>query len=212
MGSLKQDNCTFLEGVIALYTICGDIATTVTATTCSVYVKDPLILVTLLEDTQYNSWIGLCKITFLRFKKRKHTCGSSSLLLIFLASRCEFGIIEILEARRTSYPAHFTALSQTDVICPISWKNGSAPDATALIHGCIKRRGSTSLSWGLLSWVLDLGHSFMRRCTISGPYISPGRLEAGFWISDELWAISAAAWTNKNTFIPTAVSILNKAK
>lgn len=174
-------------------------ATTVTATTCSVHVMYPLILVTVPEQTQYNSWMGLCKITLSQVEKkethlRRHISAIQT-PLIFLASRWEFGIIEFWEARRTSYPAPFTVLSQTDVICPISWMNGSAPDATALPRICVQQRGSTLLSCGLLIWVLDLGHGFMRRCTISGPYISPRRLEAGFWISDELWVKSAAEFS-----------------
>lgn len=59
-----------------------------------------------------------------------HHCDPDT--LIFLGSRWEFGIIEFREARRTSYPAHFTVSSQTDVISPILWMNGGATDAGAL--------------------------------------------------------------------------------
>lgn len=94
----------------------------------------------------------------------------------------------VLGACRTSYPAHFTILSQTGVISPISWMNASAPDARALPHICVQHRGSPSLSWALRIWVLDLGHSFMRRCTISGPYVSPQEARSRFL--DKWWAVS----------------------
>lgn len=129
------------------------------------------------------------------FEKRKHLwrhITAIQTVLIFLASRWEFGIIEFWEARCTSYPAHFSVLSKAGVISLISWMNASAPDAKALPHICVQQRGSPSLSWGLLIWVLDVGHSFMRRHTISDPYISPRRLDVGFWLSDEIWAKSAA--------------------
>lgn len=60
--------------------------------------------------------------------------------------------------------------------------NASAPDARALPHICVQHRGSPSLSWALRIWVLDLGHSFMRRCTISGPYVSPQEARSSFLV------------------------------
>lgn len=91
-------------------------------------------------NIQYNSWMGLYEITLSQcWKKKTHLWRHITAVqaaLIFLASRWEFGIIEFWEARRTSYPAHFTALSQTGVISPISWMNASAPDARALPHIC----------------------------------------------------------------------------
>lgn len=143
--------------------------------------------------------MGLCKITLSQAEKEKKEthlwCHITAIQtpLIFLASRWEFGIIEFWEACRTSYPAHFNVSSQTDVISPILCMNGNTPNARALPHIYVQHRGSPSLSGGLLIWVLDLGHGFMRRCTISGPFISPRRLEPRSWISDELRVKSAAA-------------------
>lgn len=133
--------------------------------------------------------MGLCKITLPQAKKEKthlwRHIAAIQTALISAVSRREFGIIEFWEARRTSYPAHFTVLSQTGLISPISWMNARAPDARALPHICVQRRRSPSLSWELLIWLLDLGHGFMRRWAISAPYISPWRLRAGLMMSCE---------------------------
>lgn len=113
-----------------------------------------------------------CKITLiLRLKWRKkethlwHHITVIQTLLIFLASRWEFGIIEFLEARRTSYPAHFTVSSQMDVISPILWMNGNALNARALPpHMCTAQRLAvtilrvTHLSPGSRPWFYEAMH------------------------------------------------------
>lgn len=115
------------------------------------WLRVTLILVTVAEKTPHNSWMGLCKITL--SQKRKHLwCLCNLGALISPASRWEFGIIEFWEARRTSYQAHFTTSSRTDVISPILWMNGSACDARAVTHMCVQHSGSSLLPLGVTHW------------------------------------------------------------
>lgn len=69
----------------------------------------------------------------------KHTCGARPppplLPRRLLSGRCadesDGGVAGFGEARRTSYPAHFTILSQTALIFPISWMVANGADAGA---------------------------------------------------------------------------------
>lgn len=88
----------------------------------------------IMQDNHFWSW---------KSRKEKDTCGITAIqaALISLASRWGFGIIEFWEVQRTSYPAHFTASSQTDVISPLLWVNSGAPDARAPLRICVQHNG-----------------------------------------------------------------------